>query len=125
MTDAARCPSCRQVRRPSGIAWLPVLASLRGYRPAWLKRDISAGLAIAAVGLPSAIAYPAIAGLPPETGIYASIASVVGYALLGPSRRLIVGPDARDDDRSGRGHRHGAGGMSRRRRPPTGRRWPR
>jgi high affinity sulfate transporter 1 len=71
-----------------------VLASLRGYQPDWLKSDISAGLAIAAVGIPSAIAYPAIAGLPPETGIYASIASVLGYALLGPSRRLIVGPDA-------------------------------
>ncbi len=44
--------------------------------------------------MPSAIAYPAIAGLPPETGIYASIAPLVAYALLGPSRRLIVGPDA-------------------------------
>jgi len=76
------------------IPRLSVLASLRGYRPAWLLADVSAGFAIAAVGIPSAIAYPAIAGLPPETGIYASIASVVGYALLGPSRRLIVGPDA-------------------------------
>jgi high affinity sulfate transporter 1 len=70
------------------------MPSLRGYRPKWLKSDVSAGLAIAAVGIPSAIAYPAIAGLPPETGLYASIASVIGYALLGPSRRLIVGPDA-------------------------------
>ena len=69
-------------------------ASFRGYQAAWLRSDISAGLAIAAVGIPSAIAYPAIAGLPPETGIYASIASVIGYALFGPSRRLIVGPDA-------------------------------
>ncbi|MCA3557518.1 MAG: sulfate transporter, partial [Rhodobacter sp.] len=51
---------------------LCVLASLRGYRPQWLRADVSAGLAIAAVGIPSAIAYPAIAGLPPETGIYAS-----------------------------------------------------
>ena len=56
--------------------------------------DISAGLAIAAVGLPSAIAYPAIAGLPPEAGLYASILAVVGYALFGPSQRLIMGPDA-------------------------------
>ncbi len=73
---------------------LSVLASFRGYQMDWLRPDISAGLAIAAVGIPSAIAYPAIAGLPPETGIYASIASVIGYALFGPSRRLIVGPDA-------------------------------
>lgn len=79
---------------PAAASRLTVLPSLRGYRAAWLKNDVSAGLAIAAVGLPSAIAYPAIAGLPPESGIYASIASVVGYALLGPSRRLIVGPDA-------------------------------
>ena len=73
---------------------LPVLASLQGYRPTWLQSDISSGLAIAAVGLPSAIAYPAIAGLPPETGLYASIAPLVAYAVFGPSRQLIVGPDA-------------------------------
>lgn len=73
---------------------IKVLSSLRGYKVSWLKSDLSAGLAIAAVGIPSAVAYPAIAGLPPETGIYASIASVIGYALFGPSHRLIVGPDA-------------------------------
>lgn len=72
----------------------PVLASLAGYRPAWIRGDIAAGLAIAAVGLPTAIAYPAIAGLPPETGLYASIAPLVAYAVFGPSRQLIVGPDA-------------------------------
>lgn len=72
----------------------PVLASLAGYRPGWIKGDIAAGLAIAAVGLPTAIAYPAIAGLPPETGLYASIAPLVAYAVFGPSRQLIVGPDA-------------------------------
>lgn len=71
-----------------------ILPSLRGYRAGWLGPDMLAGLAIAAVGLPSAIAYPAIAGLPPETGLYASIAPLIAYALLGPSRRLIVGPDA-------------------------------
>jgi MFS superfamily sulfate permease-like transporter len=43
----------------------PVLASLAGYRPGWIKGDVAAGLAIAAVGLPTAIAYPSIAGLPP------------------------------------------------------------
>lgn len=72
----------------------PVLASFAGYRPAWIKGDVAAGLAIAAVGLPTAIAYPAIAGLPPQAGLYASIAPLVAYAVLGPSRQLIVGPDA-------------------------------
>jgi MFS superfamily sulfate permease-like transporter len=71
-----------------------LLASFAGYRPAWLKTDVAAGLAVAAVGLPSAIAYPAIAGLPPQTGLYASIAPLVAYAIFGPSRQLIVGPDA-------------------------------
>ena len=72
----------------------PILASLKGYRPGWLKSDVAAGLAIAAVGLPSAIAYPAISGLPPQTGLYASIAPLVAYAVFGPSRQLVVGPDA-------------------------------
>jgi sulfate permease, SulP family len=71
-----------------------VLRSLAGYRASWSRDDVAAGLAIAAVGLPSAIAYPAIAGLPPETGLYASIVPLVAYAVFGPSRQLIVGPDA-------------------------------
>lgn len=73
---------------------LPLLSNLAGYRAKWLRNDVSAGLAIAAVGLPSAIAYPAIAGLPPETGLYASVTPLAAYALFGPSRRLMVGPDA-------------------------------
>jgi high affinity sulfate transporter 1 len=52
-----------------------------------------AGLSVAAVSLPVAIAYPAIAGLPVEVGIYAAIVSGVGYALFGPSPKLIIGPD--------------------------------
>ena len=72
----------------------PIFSSLSGYQPSWIRYDVAAGLAVAAVGLPSAIAYPAIAGLPPETGIYASIAPLIAYAFFGPSRKLIVGPDA-------------------------------
>ncbi|NRP17312.1 putative sulfate transporter [Ensifer adhaerens] len=78
----------------SVASYIPLISGLSGYRAAWLKSDVSAGLAIAAVGLPSAIAYPALAGLPAETGLYASIAPLVAYALFGPSRKLIVGPDA-------------------------------
>jgi high affinity sulfate transporter 1 len=71
-----------------------MLRGLAGFNRDWLRKDIPAGLSIAAVGLPSAIAYPAIAGLPPETGIYASIVAPIAYAIFGPSRLLIVGPDA-------------------------------
>ncbi|KRE00659.1 sulfate transporter [Bosea sp. Root670] len=67
---------------------------MRTYRLEWLRFDVTAGLAVAAVAIPSAIAYPAIAGLPAEAGLYASILPLVGYALFGPSRKLIVGPDA-------------------------------
>jgi sulfate permease, SulP family len=73
---------------------LPVFAQLRDYRADWLKSDFAAGLSVAAVSLPSAIAYPAIAGLPTEVGLFATIFSLVGYALFGPSRQLMVGPDA-------------------------------
>jgi high affinity sulfate transporter 1 len=71
-----------------------VLTRRSGYQPGWIRHDVAAGLAVAAVGLPSAIAYPSIAGLPPVTGIYASIAPLIAYALFGPSIKLIVGPDA-------------------------------
>src|SRR5690349_13866163 len=71
----------------------PILDQLRTYEPAWLKSDVAAGLSVAAVSLPSAIAYPAIAGLPTEVGIYATVFSLVGYALLGASRKLMIGPD--------------------------------
>ena len=58
---------------PVTASRIPILETLRSYRLGDLGSDASAGIAIAAVGLPSAIAYPAIAGLPPETGLYASI----------------------------------------------------
>ena len=74
---------------------LPILGQLKDYRLAWLRADILAGLSVAAVALPTAIAYPAIMGLPPEIGLYAAILPPVGYALLGPSRQLMVGPDTR------------------------------
>ena len=61
---------------------LPLLSNLRGYRVEWLRYDLLSGLAIAAVGLPSAIAYPALAGLPPEVGLYSSMVAVLGWRLL-------------------------------------------
>lgn len=69
------------------------MAQMRGYRAEWLQPDVTAGLSVAAVSLPSAVAYPAIAGLPVEVGLFATIFSMVGYALVGPSRQLMVGPD--------------------------------
>src|SRR5271170_4309043 len=75
-------------------AVFPICSQLASYRSGWLRHDVTAGLAIAAVALPIGVAYPAIAGLPPEVGLYASILSLLGYAIFGSSRQLIVGPDA-------------------------------
>ncbi|QEX18955.1 sulfate transporter [Hypericibacter terrae] len=71
----------------------PIWADLRGYRRDWLSHDITAGLGIAAIAIPIGIAYPAIAGLPPATGLYSTIFPLVAFALFGSSRQLIVGPD--------------------------------
>ena len=67
---------------------------LRGYQIGWLRYDIAAGLSVAAVALPTAIAYAQLAGFPPVVGLYASILPLVVYAVLGTSRQLIVNPDA-------------------------------
>jgi len=72
----------------------PILAQISDYRVGWLRSDIAAGFSVAAVSLPTAIAYPAIVSLPTESGLFATIFSLIGYALLGPSRQLMVGPDA-------------------------------
>jgi high affinity sulfate transporter 1 len=72
----------------------PGLAMLGAYRMEWLRYDVAAGLSVAAVALPIAIAYAQLAGFPPVVGLYASILPLVVYAVLGTSRQLIVNPDA-------------------------------
>ncbi|MDX5372547.1 MAG: SulP family inorganic anion transporter [Pseudomonadaceae bacterium] len=72
----------------------PGLASLLGYRRADLKDDLRAGLSVAAVALPVAVAYAELAGFHPVTGLYACILPMLVYALFGTSRQLVVGPDA-------------------------------
>jgi high affinity sulfate transporter 1 len=71
----------------------PIWADLRRYRRGWLIHDLVAGLGVAAIAIPIAIAYPSIAGLPPATGLYATMFPLVAYAVFGSSRQLIVGPD--------------------------------
>ncbi len=74
--------------------WMPGLGVIRDYRRAWLGHDALAGLSVAAIQIPTAIAYAQLAGFPPETGLYASVLPLVAYALFGSSRQLIVGPDS-------------------------------
>lgn len=72
----------------------PGIALFRTYDRAWLRPDLTAGLAVAATTVPVALAYAQLAGLQPVTGLYASILPLVAYALFGTSRQLIVGPDS-------------------------------
>lgn len=74
--------------------WLPGLDTLRRYEAAWLPRDISAGLVLAAMLVPVGIAYAAASGLPGINGLYATIVPLLIYALFGPSRILVLGPDS-------------------------------
>jgi high affinity sulfate transporter 1 len=74
--------------------WLPGLANLLHYRREWLHADLQAGLSVAAIQIPIAIAYAQIVGLPPQYGLYACVLPMLVYALIGSSRQLMVGPDA-------------------------------
>jgi high affinity sulfate transporter 1 len=71
-----------------------LVPSLRGYRTAYAGRDVVAGLVLSALLVPQGMAYAELAGLPPVTGLYTSILCLVGYALVGPSRILVLGPDS-------------------------------
>ncbi len=73
---------------------VPGLGLLRGYRRAWLRADLVAGLVLAAILVPQGMAYAELAGLPTVTGLYTTIACLVGYAVMGPSRILVLGPDS-------------------------------
>ena len=71
-----------------------LVPSLSGYRSAWLPKDIIAGLVLSALLVPQGMAYAELAGLPPVTGLYTSILCLVAYALIGPSKILVLGPDS-------------------------------
>jgi SulP family sulfate permease len=73
---------------------LPGLALLRGYEHSWLRGDVLAGLTVAAYLVPQVMAYAALAGLPPVTGLWAIMAPLALYALLGSSRHLSIGPES-------------------------------
>ncbi len=73
-------------------ATLPPLGWLPGYRAGWLQDDALAGLTLAAYAVPVSLAYATLAGLPPQVGIYGYLLGGLGYALLGSSRHLAIGP---------------------------------
>jgi high affinity sulfate transporter 1 len=74
--------------------WLPGLAVLRHYEAAWLPRDLAAGLVLTTMLVPVGIAYAVASGVPGIYGLYATIIPLLAYALFGPSRIMVLGPDS-------------------------------
>jgi len=72
----------------------PGLGLLSSYRRSWLSKDLVAGLVLTALLVPQGMAYAELAGLPAITGLYTSILCLVGYAIFGPSKILVLGPDS-------------------------------
>jgi len=76
------------------IRWVPALQILRSYDPSWLRHDIVAGLVLTTMLVPVGIAYAQASGLPGINGLYATIVPLLAYAVFGPSRILVLGPDS-------------------------------
>ncbi len=85
----------RKMGNKSGwIRWLPGLLTLRRYQVSWLAHDVVAGIVLATMLVPVGIAYAVASGLPGICGLYATIVPLLAYALFGPSRILVLGPDS-------------------------------
>jgi len=80
--------------RSGWARWMPGLLTLRRYDPAWLRHDLAAGIVLTTMLVPVGIAYAVASGLPGIYGLYASIVPLLVYALFGPSRIMVLGPDS-------------------------------
>ncbi|WP_433291211.1 SulP family inorganic anion transporter [Actinoplanes sp. CA-030573] len=74
--------------------WVPGIGVARGYKAAWLPKDLVAGIVLTTLLVPQGMAYAELAGLPAITGLYTSILCLLAYAVFGPSRILVLGPDS-------------------------------
>ncbi|WP_201315155.1 sulfate permease [Dyella sp. EPa41] len=80
---------------PQGwLRWLPGLSTLRTYQASWLPKDVAAGLVLTTMLVPVGIAYAEASGVPGVYGLYATIIPLLAYAMFGPSRILVLGPDS-------------------------------
>jgi len=83
-----------QTTRAGWIRWLPGLGMLRQYELPWLRHDLVAGVVMTTMLVPVGIAYAEASGVPGINGLYATIVPLLAYALFGPSRILVLGPDS-------------------------------
>ncbi len=74
--------------------WVPGVRALASYQRSWLRRDVVAGVVLTTLLVPQGMAYAELAGLPAITGLYTTILCLLGYAVFGPSRILVLGPDS-------------------------------
>lgn len=74
--------------------WVPGWQTLTEYQPAWFARDLQAGLVLTAMLVPVGIAYALASGVPGIYGLYATIVPLLAYAIFGPSRIMVLGPDS-------------------------------
>ena len=74
--------------------WLPGFVQIKSYQKQWLSDDLVAGLVLSALLVPQGMAYAELAGLPPVTGLYTSVLCLLAYAIFGPSKILVLGPDS-------------------------------
>ena len=88
-----RSPFASVTKPPWTRRYIPFVHTLKGYSRARLRVDGLAGLTVAALALPSAMAYAELAGLPPSAGLYALLLPVLAYALLGSALRVVIGPE--------------------------------
>lgn len=86
MTAAAVSPGRRRL--------LPILDQIAGYRRSWLRRDLTAGVIVAALIIPKNLGYAGIAGVPIEHGLYAAAAGAILYAIFGTCRQISMGPSS-------------------------------
>src|SRR5947199_8934697 len=83
------------VRRQNGwMRWLPGVGLVRQYQVRWLPNEIVAGLVLATMLIPVGMAYAVASGVPGIYGLYATIVPLLAYAVFGPSRILVLGPDS-------------------------------
>ncbi len=73
---------------------MPAVRVARRYQRSWLRGDLVAGLVLAALLVPQGMAYAKLAGLPAVNGLYATMVPLLAYAVFGPSRILVLGPDS-------------------------------
>jgi high affinity sulfate transporter 1 len=94
----APSPAPRDAQTASGarrwLRWLPGVTVVKEYQPKWLPNDLAAGLVLTTMLVPVGIAYATASGVPGVYGLYATIVPLLVYALLGPSKILVLGPDS-------------------------------